>query len=159
MSNVENKNPMYSIVRPLNEVPSEYNIFMGWRTGEPKEWWCGIEGITYIWMGDWNDPLVGYKGYAFNEFCVEDSYWSEYNEMYPAPDYHDKEANDKYDEGYLEFLRDNKERIFCDLDDLIFAYLEAEEELKKEESQKEAEEEEENEEDYDLEFWGEKLFQ
>lgn len=56
-----------NMIRPLSEVRPFYNFFMGWQEGIPKKWYCGIEGITFIWHGEWGDPEIGYKGYAFNE--------------------------------------------------------------------------------------------
>lgn len=29
--------------------------------------WYGIEGISFEWKGEQNDPLLHYKGYTFNE--------------------------------------------------------------------------------------------
>lgn len=65
---------------PLSEIKPDYNFLMGYHTGVPKEWYCGIEGVTSIFMGAWNDPMIGYKGYAFNEPWYTDGLYREFYE-------------------------------------------------------------------------------
>lgn len=99
-------------IYPLEEIKPDYNFLMGYHTGIPKEWYCGIEGITSIFMGAWNDSLVGYKGYAINESYL-DGMWDWYYEEHP-----------KDDEGehYEEWLREHKDEVFETLDYLIEEY-------------------------------------
>ena len=98
-------------VKPLSEIKPDYNFLMGYRTGIPKEWYCGIEGVYFIWMGAWSDPYVGYKGYAIDETYL-DCLWDEYNEEVKSPT----------EDGYPEWLRENSYRVFEVLDDMIGAY-------------------------------------
>ena len=100
-----------SVCRPLSEIQPDYNFLMGYHTGIPKEWYCGIEGITFIFMGCWNDPLIGYKGYAFNEPWFTDGLYDEYAEEVG-------DGNDTSD-GFAEWLKENSYLLFESLDTFI----------------------------------------
>ena len=102
-----------------NEIKPDYNFLMGYKTGIPKEWWHGINGITFMFMGEWNDPLIGYKDYAINSYFVEDSMWELYNEECPAPDYYEPEKYKKYMDDFTKYMQDNAYRVFEILDDTI----------------------------------------
>lgn len=115
---------MSSVVKPLSSVHVDYNPLMGWYTGAQKEWWCGIEGITSIWMGDWSDPLIGYKDYAINEPYFIDGYWQEFQDEYPNPPLEDRAAWNNYDKLFNEWLLEHKEDILFDLEELICNYEE-----------------------------------
>lgn len=111
-----------SIIRPLSEVHRGYNYLMGFETGVPKEWYYGIEGITFIFMGDWNDPLVGYKDYAINEPSVVDTFWAFYNEEVPAPsDYRSAEYK-TYEDNFAVWLKDRADEVKELLDEMIESY-------------------------------------
>ena len=97
---------------------------MGYTTGVKKKWWCGIEGIYSIFNWAWSDPEIGYKGYAINEHFATDGFWELYNEEVPAPDYKDREAYAKYEDGFDKWLQKNKEMVFSDLDEIIENYEE-----------------------------------
>lgn len=101
-----------NIIKPLSEVKRDYNFLMGYHTGIPKMWYCGIEGITFIYMGDWNDPLIGYKDYAINEPYAIDGFWSEYQEETKRSDY----------DEFAVWLKEHKELLFDSLDDIINTY-------------------------------------
>ena len=106
-------------IRPLSEIKPDYNYLLGFHTGVPKKWWYGIEGITSIFMGDWSDPLIGYREHAFNQFDILDCFWDRYNEEYPAPaDYHSEEYQ-KYESDFAEYMQEHRTEIFEMLDDML----------------------------------------
>lgn len=96
-------------VRPIEEVKPFYNFLMGWQEGEQKKWYCGIEGVTFIWHGDWSDPELGYNGYAINEPTATDGLYAIF---------HDETGKDDTD-SFAEWLKGNKELFFETLDSLI----------------------------------------
>lgn len=96
-------------VRPIEEVKPFYNFLMGWQEGKEQKWYCGIEGVTFIWHGDWSDPELGYKGYAINEPSATDGLYEEYCE---------ETEHDDIDE-FGKWLQENKEMLFEVLDHLI----------------------------------------
>lgn len=104
---------MCQLVRPLTEIQPDYNFLMGYYTGIPKEWYRGIENITFIWMGSWNDPLLGYKGYAVNEPYVTDG-------LYEI--YHEETGEDDPDEGFTSWLQENRDLLYESLDEIIQSY-------------------------------------
>lgn len=97
------------LVRPITDVKPFYNFLMGYKEGEPKKWYCGIEGVTFIWHGAWADPELGYKGYAINEPSATDGLYAEYCE---------KTGHDDIGE-FGKWLQENKEMLFEVLDYLI----------------------------------------
>ena len=101
-------------IRPASEVKEDYNFLMGYTTGKPKEWYCGIEGVYFVWNGAWSDPEIIYKGYAINEPTATDSIYELYREQ---------TGNDDPDE-FAVWLQDHKEEFFDDLDMLIENYEE-----------------------------------
>lgn len=103
-------------VRPLSEVKEDYNFLMGYHIGKKQEWYRGIEGIYFIFNGEWSDPEIGYKGYAFNETYL-DFMWDYYNE-----ECEEKGIEADIDEGYTQYLQDNRWQIFEFLDGLIEDY-------------------------------------
>ena len=98
------------ICRPLSEIKSNYDFLMGYHVGVPKKWYCGIEGITSIFMGAWNDSLIGYKGYAFNEPWFTDGLYQEYSE----------EVEDDTIDGFSLWLKENSHLLTDTLDDYIW---------------------------------------
>lgn len=42
--------------------------------------WYGIPGIGFEWRGAWNDPMLHYKGHAFNAHDMQDGLWENYQE-------------------------------------------------------------------------------
>lgn len=46
--------------------------------------WYGIEGIEFIFLNEWADPLIEYKGKRCSCFIVEDTMWERFNEEYGA---------------------------------------------------------------------------
>lgn len=48
----------------------------------PKEYpdWYGIEGIGFIFINTWADPLLEYNGKQVNSVAVEELMWDDYNE-------------------------------------------------------------------------------
>ena len=94
------------VVRPIEEVKPFYNFLMGYKEGEPKEWYRGIEGVTFIWHGAWSDPELGYKGYAINEPTAVDGIYSMFREETGSDD----------DDGFNAWLQKNKDILFETLD-------------------------------------------
>ncbi|MCR5453176.1 MAG: hypothetical protein K6F00_11170 [Lachnospiraceae bacterium] len=100
------------IVRKIEEVKPFYNFLMGWQEGVPKEWYCGIEGISFIWHGEWADPELGYKGYAINEPSAVDGLYDEYYEETRKDDFN----------AFISWLKVNKHLLIETLDCLIYDY-------------------------------------
>ena len=106
------------------EIRQDYCFLLGYRTGEPREWWYGIEGITFIYMGAWSDPYIGYGRYAINSHDIEDAMVERYREQFPEPD--DAAIYDRYiTEGFSDFMKENREEVFEMVDDRICLCLEA----------------------------------
>ena len=42
--------------------------------------WYGIEGVGFIWHGEWSDPEIEYKGKRINATIVEDTMWERFKE-------------------------------------------------------------------------------
>ena len=99
-------------IRPLSEVRPDYNFLMGYYTGVPKEWYCGIEGVSFIWHGAWSDPEIGYKGYAFNEPTYTDGLYSMFYE---------ETGRDDTDE-FVIWLKSNSYLLTEMLDEVIESY-------------------------------------
>ena len=99
-------------IRPLSNVKPFYNFLMGWNEGIPKKWYCGIEGITFIWHGEWSDPEIGYKGYAFNEPTFVDG-------LYDV--FYEETGKDNHDE-FIEWLKNNSYMLTERLDEVIDNY-------------------------------------
>ena len=72
-------------------------------------------------MGSWNDPLIGYNGWAVNVFEIEDPMWDVYNEECPAPKNYSSAEYREYENKFEDFMRENKNSIFSMLDDVIAA--------------------------------------
>lgn len=106
-------------IKHIDEIHPEHDILMGYDIGVQKQWWYGIEPITFIFMGAWNDPYIGYKDYAINSHLAEDAMWDRYNEEYPAPDYQSPEYELYAEEGFQEYMRSHKDDIFELLDDIL----------------------------------------
>ena len=106
-------------MRKLEEVPRFYNFFIGQWVGVPREWWFGIEGIYFIYMGDWSDPLIGYKGYAIDVYDVEDYFWDTYNDEYPAPENFCSPEYREYEEKFGSYIKEQQDEVLGMLDDMI----------------------------------------
>lgn len=115
----QGESKMSFYIRPLSEVKEDYNFLMGYTTGKPKEWWCGVEGITHIFNGAWSDPEIGFHGYAINENDVIDLVYSMMEE-----DYGEEKAKEIFDNGskYMDYIKDHVEEIKDTLDEWIDNY-------------------------------------
>lgn len=100
------------MIRPLSEVKPFYNFFMGWQEGVEQKWYCGIEGVTSIWHGEWSDPEIGYNGYAFNEPLFTDGLYSIF---------HEETGKDDVDE-FAKWLKVNSYLLLEILDEAIIDY-------------------------------------
>lgn len=100
------------IIRPLSEVKPFYNFLIGWMEGVPKEWYCGIEDITFIWHGEWSDPEIGYHGYAFNEPTFVDGLYAIF---------HEETGLDDID-AFSVWLKENSDLLFDSLNEAIADY-------------------------------------
>ena len=75
--------------------------------------WYGVDGVEFIWNGEWSDPELKYQDKIFNSHDVEDALWDDYSEEC-------KEAGkapneDEFDNWVLE----NKHLVYEYLDNLI----------------------------------------
>ena len=78
--------------------------------------WCGVPDVYFIWHGTWGDPEVMYKDKLFNlPMDVETPLWSEYEECC------EKNKKEATYEGFTDYVKDNCERVYEVLDNLIEA--------------------------------------
>lgn len=42
--------------------------------------WYGIEGIGFVWHGQWADPEIEYNGKRINSYIVEETMWERFKE-------------------------------------------------------------------------------
>lgn len=105
-------------VKPLSEVKPSYDFFSDCPTGCEEKWWYGIEGITFIYMGSWSDSYIGYKDYAINSCCIEDTMWERYNDECPAPPYQSEEYR-RYEADFAAYMREKRDEVFELIEDLI----------------------------------------
>lgn len=52
--------------------------------------WYGIEGISFEYLGAWNEPLLHYKGQVFYSSDIEDALYENYVEDGGNLDNHDE---------------------------------------------------------------------
>ena len=114
------RNMALSLVQPIDNIYTTHNPLMGYTIGRMQEF-NRIDGVYSIFMGAWNDPLLGYNGYAINEPFILDGLWNIYNEEVPAPKHNTKEY-DEYEEGFSKWLYENKELLIECLDAAIEGY-------------------------------------
>ena len=65
--------------------------------------WYGIEGISFIWNGEWADPEIEYKGHIFNSWDIENVFYEDWNDSgldIPFEDYMMNEGESV--KGYLD---------------------------------------------------------
>ena len=104
----------------IEEVREDYNFLMGYTVGKKQEWWYGIEGIYFIYMGDWNDPLIGYEGWTFNIHEVEDCMWEwfqEYQQEYGIPEGDDEDYDER--EAFARYMKESACAVYELLDMII----------------------------------------
>lgn len=68
-------------------------------------YWYGIKPIRFIWRGNWADPEICYNRMVVNSHIVEDSMYERYRE------YCNEEDFESTDDGFAEFMRNNKAEI------------------------------------------------
>ena len=66
----------------ISTIERDFKIVDGKATFPMKEYpdWYGIEGIGFIWHGEWADPEIEYKGKRINSYIVEDTMWERFRE-------------------------------------------------------------------------------
>ena len=42
--------------------------------------WYGIEGITFLYHGEWADPEIEYKGHIFNSWDIENAFYEDWKD-------------------------------------------------------------------------------
>ena len=109
-----------STLKKVEDIQQFYNWLDGMWIGKPCEWYYGIEDVSFIFMGMWNDQLIGYQGYAINVHDVEDVMWNRYCE----------ETEDQTEDGFAKYMQENKEDVYELLDDIL-AYNTNEDEVQK----------------------------
>lgn len=73
--------------------------------------YCGIDGIKFIWHGEWSDPEIEYKGKRCNVHDIEDSMWAMYRETYPEPDYKDRQVYTAYEDYFSTYMQENADMV------------------------------------------------
>ena len=87
-------------------------------------WYGVVEHVDFVDNGAMSDPSLVYRGYEFNYWDVEDSiyemYRSDVEEVYNDEDLAQLDF-DLNDEHWLNWLRENSDRVRDYLDDWISA--------------------------------------
>lgn len=81
--------------------------------------WCGIEGLKYIYNGDYSDPQIEYRGIKFNERDVQEALQNDLEEDIASGEV---DAGMTFEE-YVEYR--GSEAITSMLDDWIWGMLES----------------------------------
>lgn len=90
---------------------------LGWDKETEREKlpnWYGIEGIKFIWHGEWSDPEIEYKGRRCSCYVVEDTMWERW--IYDDDDNLIPER-EKDEEGFEKYMLENADEVreLCDL--------------------------------------------
>lgn len=75
------------------------------RGRESLPYWYGIKPIRFIWRGSWADPEICYNRMVVNAPTVEAAMFERYR------DYCQEEGMESTDEGFAEYMRNNKPEI------------------------------------------------
>lgn len=76
----------------------------------------GIDGVEYIYHGDWSDPEIKYKGYIFNYYDLEEMLLASYKEEVS------EKSLDKTSKTFEQFLKENQDVVYFKIEDMIFNY-------------------------------------
>jgi|SRR5574344_2370846 hypothetical protein len=82
-----------------------------------KNNWYGIEGIEFIYHGEWSDPEICYKNHVINCHDIEDGMWEEYLEYLKENGVHLTE--EEMNENFGNYMRRNKEEVYSLFEDMI----------------------------------------
>ena len=75
-----------------------------------EKYFYGVDGVEFIWHGEWADPEVRYNGHTYNYYDLEDSLLSTYREEHPE---------DKNDTGFDDWVSANPDETYNILYDLV----------------------------------------
>ena len=78
-----------------------------------KKWFYGIEGLEFVWNGEWSDPYVICDGKALDYYDVETPMWEIYREECEENGL-EAEVN-----GFCEWMRANQDVVRDFVGDLI----------------------------------------
>ena len=78
-----------------------------------KAWFYGIQGIEFVWHGEWSDPTLIYKGREFNYYDIETPMWEIYKE-----DCEEAGTNADEDE-FAVWMQENGDYVRSYMDDIM----------------------------------------
>ena len=106
----ENKNTTINNRLTLNE-----KYYIGY--GDSKGKYYGVDGVDFIYKGEWADPLIAYNGYIINATAIEDTLYDEFVE------YTGDEYTGEVDDNYFDsWVGENPDILIDILNDYIEGY-------------------------------------
>lgn len=99
-----NKDPLEGSLSFSNTPPKRHLVTTK-KGRKSLPYWYGIKPIRFIWRGSWADPDICYNRMVVNSHIVEDSMYERYHE------YCKEESLESSDDGFGEFMRNNKAEI------------------------------------------------
>lgn len=90
--------------------------------------WYGVVSRVNFVPGGASDPSLVYRGYEFNYWAIEDMmidmYRDDLEEKFPDDEYlvsiNFELGGDTHDENWIDWLRDNADRVRGELDAMIY---------------------------------------
>ena len=74
---------------------------------EKKTFWRGVEGVEFLWHGEWADPELRYGNVVANIVDVEECLSSSFEEAMGIEDTWDG----KHEEEFSQYCRDNRDEV------------------------------------------------
>ena len=83
---------------------------------EEKKWFYGIEGLEFVWNGEWSDPYVVCGDKVLDYYDIENPMWEIYRE--------ECEENGEEEDisKFVEWMKTNEDVVRGLVDDLIDAH-------------------------------------
>ena len=74
---------------------------------EKKTFWRGVEGVEFLWHGEWADPELRYGNVVANVVDVEECLSSSFEEAMDIED----TWEGKHEEEFSQYCRDNRDEV------------------------------------------------
>lgn len=85
---------------------------------KPKDLYCGVPDVEFVYHGDWADPELIYQGKSYDYYDIEDPMWEAYNEDFPAPKDYNSDEYKEWEDRFDDYVRDNAYMVYDYLDNL-----------------------------------------
>lgn len=99
-----NKDPLEGVLS-FSNIPPKRQLVTTKRGRASLPYWHGVKPIRFIWRGSWADPDICYNRMVVNSRIVEDTMIERYH------DHCEEEGFEPTDEGFSEFMKNNKDEI------------------------------------------------